>query len=146
MSETVSKPKGSGWAEFAVVMFLLAAALNIIGGIALLAAKDRFDENAVLWHNLQGIAIFWLVLGALQLVSGLLIHRRSGSGRILGVFVALISACIWFFALDVKPVWALVMIGLSIMIMYTLTVSAAAFKTGAPTDFDERMTNIPTKM
>lgn len=144
MTETVSKPTGSGWAEFAVVMFLLAAAMNIIGGIAMLAAKDRFDQNALLWQNLRGLAIFFLILGALQLVSGLLIHQRRGVGRILGVFVALVSACMWFFALDVKPVWALVMIGLSIVIMYTLTVSAAAFKdTAMPGEFDERATSMP---
>ena len=146
MSDTKATTKGSGWAEFAAVMFLLGAAFNIIAGVAALASKDKFDENAMLWQNVRGVAVFFLVMGVLQLASGLMIHQRRGSGRILGVFVALTTACTWFFAIDARPGWALIMIGLNVFIMYALTVSAAAFKGGAPEDFDEKMTNVPHGM
>jgi len=146
MSDTKATTKGSGWVSFSAVMFLLAACLNIIAGVAGLAAKDKFDENAMLWQNVRGVAIFFLIMGALHLVSGLLVYQRRGVGRILGVFVALTTTCTWFFALDARPYWALIMIGLNVMIMYALTTSAAAFKGGAPEDFDESATNIPHGM
>jgi len=135
--------KGSGWASFAATILLLGALLNIIAGISGLAAKDKFNEDAMLWQNIRGVAIFFLVIGLLQLTSAVLIHKRSQGGRILGIFVALTTTCAWFFALDVRPAWALTMIGLGVLVMYSLTVSAAAFADTIPTDFDESATNIP---
>jgi hypothetical protein len=143
MTDTDTTPKGSGWATFAATLFLLGALLNIIAGIAGLAAKDKFDENAMLWQNLRGVAIFFLVIGLLQLTSSLLIHQRKQGGRILGIFVALTTTCAWFFALDLRPAWALTMIAMGVLVMYSLTVSAAAFADTIPTDFDESATNIP---
>jgi hypothetical protein len=146
MTDNSTDVKGSGWVSFSVVMFLLSACLNIIAGIAGFAAKDRFAEDAMLWKNVRGVAIFFLVMGALHLVSGLLVYQRRGVGRILGVFVALTTTCMWFFALDARPYWALIMIGLNVMIMYALTTSGAAFKGGLTADFDESSTNVPHGM
>lgn len=144
MTNPEPAPKGSGWASFATILFLLAGILNVIAGIAALAAKDKFSEASMVYANLTLAGAFWLVLGGLQLLSSWGIHNRSQGGRILGIMVSLLGACVWFFFLDARPLWALVMIAIYTILMYTLTKYAEVFsKDSTPPESDVHLTDIP---
>ena len=58
--------------------------------------------------------------------------------------VALVGACLWFFFLDARPLWALIMIAIYSMIMYTLTKYGEVFaKDSTPSESDVHLTDIP---
>ena len=137
MTETHAPPK-TGWASFASLLFLLASIFNLIAGIAALVAKDKFDETSMLYENVRLAGIFWLMIGLLQLLTAAMIWKRNPSGRILGICMALVSACLWFFALDARPLAALVVIGVNILLMYGLTKSADEFTSGSLPPDDPR--------
>lgn len=130
MADSDVETKGSGWASFATLLFLVGGIFNVIAGVSALVAKDKFSEDLMMYSNLRVAGWFWLLLGALQLLSGGMIWRRQPSGRVLGVFVALLGACLWFFFIDARPYWALTMMVIYGMIMYTLTKYRDVFTEG----------------
>jgi hypothetical protein len=130
MAKSDVEKRGSGWADFATLLFMMGGIFNLIAGIAALVAKGKFAEDDLVYANLKLAAWFWIILAGLQLLSAVLIFRRQPSGRIIGVFLALLGACLWFFFLDARPWWAIVMIAMYTMIMYTLTKYADVFTEG----------------
>ena len=116
------------WADFAVLVFLLAGLMNTLTGITVFAMKSDFQDKPLLYHNLDLVGGAMIVLGLLSLLSSFLIWRRSPGGRILGIFMALLAACVWFFYIDQRPVWSIIMIAMYVLIMYTLVQAREIFK------------------
>jgi hypothetical protein len=87
--------KRSGWITFAGVAALLAGGYNSLSGIAALADDDTLAAQAseVLYGiDLTAWGWFWLVVGLVQLVTGVLILARNTWGLWLGVAIAGLSA------------------------------------------------------
>jgi hypothetical protein len=81
----------SGWITFAGVIALVAGGYNALSGIAALADDDTLAARAT--EVLYGIDLtawgwFWLIVGVVQLVTGVLILGRSIWGLWLGVGIA----------------------------------------------------------
>jgi hypothetical protein len=115
----------TGWVTFAGVMFVIAAAANIIWGIAALDEKEYLPESGLLFSSLTfwgWVAIIW---GALLLLGSYLVLTDSPSGRGLGVVLATVSAVFWFFALPVLPIFALTAIIIDSLIIYGLVEHGA---------------------
>lgn len=126
MESSATRPAGSGWFDFAGVMFVIAGAANILWGIGALSDKEYLPEDGLLFSTLTlwgWLAIIWGVAG---LITAYLVLSRATSGVILGVIVASISAIFWFFALPVLPIFALTVIAIDVLIIYGLTAHADA--------------------
>jgi hypothetical protein len=128
--ETVGTPPRSGFVTFAGVLAIVIGAYNAISGIAAIAEDDYTEAAAeVLWDiDITVWGWFWLGLGVVQVFTGGLIIARSAVGLWLGVMWAAISATLTVFIIFVYPIWALVVIGLNVLIMYGLLDNADEFE------------------
>ena len=120
----------SGWVTFAGVVALVVGAYNAISGIAALSDDDTIaaQANEVLYGiDLTAWGWFWLIVGALQLLTGVLILQRNEWGRALGVGMAGLSAVITVFVIFVFPLWSLAVLTLDALVLYGLLTSTEEF-------------------
>ena len=122
--------KRSGWITFAGVIALVAGGYNALSGIAALADDDTVAAQAseVLYGiDLTAWGWFWLLLGLLQLVTGVLILQRSPAGLWLGVGIACASAFFTVFVMFVFPLWAIAVLTIDLLVMYGLLTTSHEF-------------------
>ena len=115
---------------FAAVMAAVIGVFNVISGIAAIAEDDLTKQRAeVLFDiNITAWGWFWLILGALQVLTSYLIFRRSMVGLVMGVLWAAISASLAVFVIFTYPIWALVVIGIDMIIIFGLLDNIDAFE------------------
>ncbi|MEZ5124234.1 MAG: hypothetical protein R2736_22150 [Solirubrobacterales bacterium] len=112
----------SGWLTFAAVMFLAAATVNILYGISALVNDKYFAVDELLFGDLSMWGVLYLVFGAAQLVTGILVLRRSGIGAVLGIGIALMHGLLALLSIGAYPVWSIVALTVDGLIIYALTV------------------------
>ncbi len=120
----------SGWITFAGAAALVAGGYNALSGIAALADDDTLAAQAS--EVLYGIDLtlwgwFWLLLGVVQLVTGVLIIQRSSLGFALGLGIACLSAFMTVFVMFVFPLWALAVLAVDFLILYALLTRSDEF-------------------
>jgi hypothetical protein len=120
----------SGVVVFAAVMAAVIGVFNVISGIAAIAEDDLTEQGAkVLFDiNITAWGWFWLILGALQVLTSYLIFRRSMVGLVMGVMWTAISASLAVFVIFTYPIWALVVIGIDMIIIFGLLDNIDAFE------------------
>jgi hypothetical protein len=119
----------SGFVTFVGVIALVIGVYNAVGGIAAIAKDDRteavgkvlFDIDISVWGWI------WLVLGVVQILIGGLILTRHPTGLVLGVTWAAITAALTVFVIFVYPIWALIILGVDILIIWGLIENADEF-------------------
>src|SRR5262245_27330001 len=82
----------SGLVTFAGVMFLIAAAFNLLDGVVALAKDDHFVADELLFGDLTAWGIWWLLMGALLLFTGIQVIGRKSWGAALGISLAGLNA------------------------------------------------------
>ena len=124
------RTRRSGWITFAGVAALIAGAYNALSGIAALSDDDTLTAQAqeVLYGiDLTAWGWFWLIVGLVQLLSGVLILQRNMWGLWLGVGIACVSALITVFVIFVFPLWAIAVLTLDALVLYGLLTSGDEF-------------------
>jgi hypothetical protein len=120
----------SGWVTFAGVMALLAGGYNGLSGIAALADDDTLAAQAgeVLYGiDLTAWGWFWLIVGVVQLITGVLILQRNAWGFWLGVTFAGLSALLTVIVMFVFPLWALAVLVIDFLVLYGLLTQTDEF-------------------
>ena len=119
----------SGWVTFAAIIAWVVGVFNILSGIAAIAEDDQTEAlNEVLYGiNITAWGWFWLIIGVLQFVTAWLIYQRAPIGQMLGLVWAAITASLSVFMIFVAPIWALVVMGLSVAVIYALTAFPEEF-------------------
>lgn len=120
----------SGWLTFAGIVALIAGGYNALSGIATLADDDTIAAQAQ--EVLYGIELtawgwFWLLVGALQVLTGILILMRNVWGLWLGVIFTGLSALITVFVMFAFPEWALAVLLLDFLVLHGLLTRAEEF-------------------
>jgi hypothetical protein len=120
----------SGWITFAGVIALVAGGYNGLSGIAALADDETLADRAT--EVLYGIDLtawgwFWLIVGVVQLVTGVLILGRNIWGLWLGVAIACVSAFMTVFVMFVFPLWAIAVLALDFLVLYGLLTRSDEF-------------------
>lgn len=113
--------EGAGWVLFAMIMFGLAACLNIIWGIAAVSSSHFFVANAhyvISDLNTWG----WIVMafGAAQALAALSIWRGGAFGRWFGIIVAGLAVIAAMLSIPAYPLWSLLLVALDVLIIYGL--------------------------
>src|ERR671911_347552 len=120
----------SGWVTFAGVMALLAGGYNALSGIAALADDDTLVAQAqeVLYGiDLTAWGWFWLIVGLVQLLAGVLILRRNMWGLWLGVAIACLSALMTVLVMFVFPLWAIAVLTIDFLVLFALLTESDEF-------------------
>ena len=128
MAEQVARH--SGWVTFAGVAALVAGGYNALSGIAALADDDTLAAQAqeVLYGiDLTAWGWFWLLVGIVQLVTGVLILQRNRWGFWLGVTIAGLSAMLTLLVMFVFPLWAIAVLAINFLVLYGLLTESDEF-------------------
>ena len=122
--------KRSGWVTFAGIAALVAGAYNTISGIAALGDDDTLASQAkeVLFNiDLTAWGWFWLIVGIVQLVTGVLILQRNMAGFWLGVAAASLSGLMTVFIIFVFPLWGIAVLSIDFLVLFALLTQADEF-------------------
>jgi hypothetical protein len=128
MANTLTKR--SGWLTFSGVTALLVGGYNALSGIAAISDDETLAAQAS--QVLYGIDLtfwgwLWLLVGALQILAGVLVLRRNEWGLALGVTMAGLSALITVFVIFVFPLWAIAVLTLDALVLYGLLSTSDEF-------------------
>jgi hypothetical protein len=120
----------SGWITFAGVMAVLAGGYNALSGIAALSDDDTIASQAreVLYGiDLTAWGWFWLVVGVVQIITGVLIFQRNIWGLWLGVAFAGLSAMLTVIVMFVFPLWAIAVLTIDFLVLFGLLTQSDEF-------------------
>src|ERR1700755_1825184 len=84
--------RGENWAAFAGIVFLVLGIFNLVDGIAALLNDDYFHADELLFGDLSVWGTIYVVLGAVQLLTALLVFRGNLLGSFLGITLAVLNA------------------------------------------------------
>lgn len=113
--------RSRGWTTFAMIAIGIAGVWNLVIGIAGLSKSEYFEEGSLLYQNLAFWGWVWLIVGALQVLTAVLLALRITAGTALGLIGASVSMLVWFFSIGAHPVSSILIIGLDVLILYALT-------------------------
>jgi hypothetical protein len=124
------RTRRSGWITFAGVAAVIAGAYNALSGIAALSDDDTVAAQAqeVLYGiDLTAWGWFWLIVGLVQLLTGVLILQRNMWGLWLGVGIASTSALMTVLVMFVFPLWAIAVLTIDFLVLFALLTESDRF-------------------
>jgi hypothetical protein len=113
-------------------MAVVAGGYNVLSGIAALSDDDTVASQAqeVLYGiDLTAWGWFWLIVGVVQILAGVLIFQRNTWGLWLGVGFAAISAMMTVFVMFVFPLWAIAVLTIDFLVLFGLLTQSDEFLT-----------------
>lgn len=115
------EPKGSGWVLFAGIIFMMAAILHIIWGIAAASSSHFFSRSAsYILSDLKTWGWVAIVFGAVEVLAALSIWRGGAFGRWFGIIVAGLAAIVAMMSIPAYPAWSLTLVALYVLVIYGL--------------------------
>jgi len=120
---TTAAMRRSGWITFAGITALVAGAYNGLSALSTLTTDyPRIEqvEELLFGVSVDAWAWFWLAVGAVQVLTGVLVMMRNLWGQFLGVAIASLSALTALFGLFEWPVWAFSVLMLDVLVLYAL--------------------------
>jgi hypothetical protein len=120
---TMARPV-SGWITFTAVLAIIIGTFNVLSGFGAVFSDERVEElgDVLYGINIDAWGWFWIIIGALQVLTGVLIFQRSELGRWLGVLWATLAAALTVMVIFVAPLWTAVVITFEVLIIYALVV------------------------
>lgn len=116
----------SGWLIFGGIVLLVAGLFNIIDGLVALFRSDYFLVTAdqILVFNFAAWGWIWLIAGIIGVLVGLAVMTGQTWARMVGVVLAAIVAIGHLAFLQAFPIWSVLVIAMSVLVMYALTAGA----------------------
>ena len=114
----------AGFVVFAGSMMLIAGIFHAIAGLSAIFDDQFFAVTRNYAFDLDTTAWGWLhlILGIVIAFAGWGVFTGAAWARAVGMILAILSAVANFFFIPYYPVWAIVIIGLDILIIWALTV------------------------
>ena len=131
--EPYSQDEGpvSGWAvggiAFAACVLTLIGFFQVIAGLVAVIDDDFYVVAQNYTFNLDTSAWGWihLLIGILLVVTGFGLFNRSAWAGYTAIFLAMLSALANFFFIPYYPIWSLVVIGLAVWVIWSVTRTGA---------------------
>jgi hypothetical protein len=116
----LDKKARSGWVTLSAILVTIVGAYNIVWALGALNKKQLFHESSMIYSSLSLWGWTFLIVGALQIVTAVLLFMRNPFGAWLGGIGAGTSAFIAFFTLAATPAWSLAIIAFDALILWTI--------------------------
>jgi hypothetical protein len=119
-----STPAGSGWLFFAGTILGLAGFMRILDAIWAFGYNGDLPQrlqDGIFGDSLTTYAWTFLIVGLILIVASLLLFMRNQLGRWVGIVASVIAALAAMTWMPYYPVWALVYIGIALLVLYALT-------------------------
>ena len=125
-SEQYSVPtRAAGWVQFAGVILIVNGIFSAIQGFAAIVEADIYYAvvSGDLWlFDLTGWGWFNLILGALQIATAFGLFAEAGWARVVAIILVVISSIVQLILMPLQPWWALIVIAINVIIIYSLIV------------------------
>jgi hypothetical protein len=118
----------SGWVKFAGVYVLVAGALNGLWGITALAKKEHFADGGLVWSNLQLWGWIALIVGAIQVLTAVLVLLRNPIGMIMALCISMCAIFANFLMFGAYPGWSAIALVCNGLVLWAVTVHSDAFE------------------
>jgi hypothetical protein len=120
-----------GWIAFASTMMVLLGAFHVIEGLVAVFK----DEVFLVGQSGLAVSVDYTAWGWIHILGGVLIVA-SGLGvltgkiwaRTVGVLMAMVSAVVNIAFLSAYPIWSTIMIAVSILVIWALTVHGSELR------------------
>jgi hypothetical protein len=123
---TDTQPSGwaIGWTAFAGITMILMGGMWLISGLVALFNDEFYvvTQRWILEFDISTWGWIHLIIGIVVLVAGFGLFSGQVWARTVGVIIAVIAALLSFAWLPYYPVWAIILIVVSIAIIWALTV------------------------
>ena len=124
---TMRLPRG-GWVTFAAVALLVAGVLNVLAGLVALNQEQVYAGADLIFGDRTAIGTTYLVIGAVEILTGVLVLRASVFGQFLGVMVAGLNGFWHFLFIGADPARSIAIMVVDGLIIYALTVHGESFE------------------
>ena len=113
--------QGAGWVLFATVMFVIAACLSVVWGIAAVSGSHFFVANAhYILSDLNTWGWIMIGFGAVEALAALSIWRGGAFGRWFGIIVAGLAIIAALMSIPAYPFWSLTLVAMYVLVIYGL--------------------------
>ena len=101
------------------ILMMIVGAFKLLTGIIGLFRDEWLlsGYSGYMLVDITGLAIWWLIVGALLLFGGMAALQGKTWGRIVGIIAASLAAVSEFFMLPVTPMWSIIMLVLYIVVL-----------------------------
>jgi hypothetical protein len=124
---TLRLPRG-GWVTFAGVALVVAGVLNVLQGLVALNQEALYAGADLIFGDRTAIGTTWLVIGAVEILTGALVLRGRVFGQFLGVMVAGLNGFWHFLFIGADPARSIAIMVVDGLIIYALTVHGDTFE------------------
>jgi hypothetical protein len=123
MSYATQERRGAGWLVFASVVLITGGIMRVIDALWAFDKDDEIGENLQVLlfdDNLAAYGWLWLAVGILLIAAGFGVLSGSEWSRWFGIAMASFSAIASMLWIYEFPIWSLVGVVISIMVIYGL--------------------------
>lgn len=119
-----------GWVYFAGAMMLLLGGLQALAGLVALFNEDFFvvTQAGLVALNFTTWGWIHLILGIVIFAAGIAVIAGNMWGRVIGVFLAVLSAIANLGFIAAYPLWSIVGLVIDGLVIYALTMHGAEAK------------------
>lgn len=121
----------AGWAYFAGIMMMMVGAFQVIEALTALFNQDYLlvTSKGLLVHvNIAAWGWVHLIIGVVAIAAGLAVLAGKMWARIIGMFMAGVSAIVNLAFIAAYPLWAITIIALDVLVIYALAVHGGELK------------------
>ena len=122
-----------GWVGFAGIMMILGGIFQAIAGLvgifnqAYFAVSDT--SRLLVIHNVHTYGWFNLIWGAIVMLAGFALFSGSTWARVVAVIVAMGTAIANLVSISLYPVWSIICLTVSLLVIYAVIVHGSELKT-----------------
>ena len=119
MMGNMSGNKWSTWVALGSIMMIIVGGFKLIAGIIGLF-KDQFlvqGTNGYYLVDATGLAVWWLIIGAVLLFAGMAALSGKSWGYVVGIMAASLAALSEFFSIPSTPIWSILMIVIYVAVL-----------------------------
>lgn len=111
-----------GWVYFGGLMMVLLGILHTIAGLVALFKDEVIlvGQQSVWVLNIQTWGWVHLFAGVVVLMAGLAVMSGKMWGRVVGIILGIFAAAANFAFIPVHPLWSIVMLTVSVLVVYAL--------------------------
>lgn len=114
-----------GWIWFAGLVLVLVGTINAIEGLAAIVEDDVFvttGQGGLLVFDLTTWGWVHLLLGALQILTGLALFSGAAWARVTAIVLVMLSVIGHIAWLNAQPAWSIIVIVLDLLVLWALVV------------------------
>ncbi len=119
-------PRG-GWVTFAGVALLVAGILNVLDGLVALNQEEIYAGADLIFGDRTALGTTFLVIGAVEILTGVLVMKGRVFGQFLGVMVAGLNGFWHFLFIGADPARSIPIMVVDGLIIYALCVHGDSF-------------------